>query len=236
MIASLGFLLAAVSIAIADDQFTEMSAFAAVEQAHWAKLSVWLTCVSLVISIAALVCLYFSLLQTRQAVTDTRTLGEAQMRAYVEAVKLEYSKDKGDIVVECQNSGQTPSLLVGVGLEAIRVHETRMYNVLVNRPETPPRKTWPAIAAGRSLFAKLTPDTGSSAVEQLINGLFSENERLLIVGTILYRDVFDIPFQSDFAFFVDPSDVRTFLRPNGKRSAFQKLTPTEFVRALGVKL
>jgi hypothetical protein len=106
---------------------------------------------------------------------EARNLGQAQARAYVEAVALNYSKDDGDLVVECQNSGETPSLLVAVGIEAIKVHETRLYQILAKRPETPPRQNWPGLAAGRSLDAKVKPDTGSSAILDFVGNKFGDD-------------------------------------------------------------
>lgn len=177
-----------------------------------------------IISGIALYFLFRSLQQTQEAPDITKDLGHRQTRAYVEAATLTFSMDDdGDLVVRCQNSGETPSPMVAVGVEATRVSAGNIGHVLkTNRPPSPPRKTWTAVGARGTLRAKVTPLTGHSAVAEFRTGAFDTNERLLVVGTIIYQDIFNQFFKTEFAFFsASPKDG--FLRPNGLSAAYRPI-------------
>lgn len=234
IIVSGGWLLAMVSIAMADSQYDEMSAFAAAAQAHWAQLSFWTTCISLLVSIAALIGLFTSLRQTRLALEQARDLGHAQGRAYVEASDVQFSEDLGCILVSCKNSGQTPSPYIAIGLEAVFTDTMNMDHVLVARTEIAPEKSWHALGAAGGFTAKLTPRTGYSSVQDWLRGVQMKDARLLIYGTIIYSDVFKQYFKTEFAFFTHAGAGRSFLRPHRDLPAYKPLTSDEYNRWLGM--
>lgn len=228
MIIALLSWLAEATGAGAADEYAMRSAVAAEWQSYWAAWAVGASVTSLIVSGIALYFLFRSLQQTQEAVDVTRDLGHRQTRAYVEAATLTFSMDDdGDLVVRCQNSGETPSPMVAIGVEAVRVSAGRIGHLLkANRPPSPPRKTWTAIGAHGTLRAKVTPLTGHSAVAEFRAGTFGLNERLLVVGTIIYQDIFNRFFRTEFAFFsVSPKDG--FLRPNGLLAAYQPMSLQE---------
>ncbi|GAC1046326.1 hypothetical protein [Rhizobium sp. No.120] len=236
IIAIATWLIAMVGEGWADD-YTARSVSASEAQAHWAHVSVWVSAASVVLSSIALLGLAGSLLQTRNTLRETRDLGRRQARAYVEASDIDFSvDDKGDLVVVCHNSGETPSPMVAVGVEAVRVSMQEMYHVLRNnRPPSPPRKTWTSVGAGKPLFAKVTPLRGSSYIEEFQDQQFGLNDRLLVVGTIIYQDIFDEYFTTEFAFF-SHSQLKGFLRPNGMMAAYKSISKEEVERAFGEKI
>jgi hypothetical protein len=212
----------------AADEYAMRSAAAAEWQSYWAAWAVGASATSLIVSGVALYFLFRSLQQTQEALDVTKDLGHRQTRAYVEATTVTFSMDDdGDLVVRCQNSGETPSPMVAVGVEAVRLPSGNIAHLLkANRPPSPPRKTWTAIGARGTLRAKVTPLKGHSAVAEFRAGGFGLNERLLVVGTIIYQDIFSQYFRTEFAFFsTSPKDG--FLRPNGLLAAYEPVSQQE---------
>ncbi|MCJ9668521.1 MULTISPECIES: hypothetical protein [unclassified Neorhizobium] len=211
------------------------SAIAAESQAFWAGASFLITMISLVVSCLALWALFVSLKQTRTALEDTKNLGQRQARAYVEANDLQLSYDQGDLVVICKNSGETPSPFFAVGVEARKVHKSNMYHVLSEIPQATPRKSWAALGKGAEWPAKVTPDTGSQSVREFGENAFNDDERLLVTGTIIYQDIFDRFFRTEFAFFTYNKIRDEFFRPNGHFTSYVELPKSQVDILLGTK-
>lgn len=69
-----------------------------------------LTCISLIVSIAALIALFRSLRQTSRAIQDNREMGEAQTRAYLSVVRLRAPQSGPHaLVYEISNQGASPA-------------------------------------------------------------------------------------------------------------------------------
>ncbi|OHZ40337.1 hypothetical protein BBL07_10475 [Agrobacterium vitis] len=207
---------------------------AAESQAFWASATFWVTVASLLASVAALIGLFFSLRLTRQTLAVTRELGHRQTRAYVEAAGLELSIDKGDLVVICRNSGETPAPFFAVGVEARRVPKSEMYRLLCVKLRVDPSKSWTALGKGSDWRAKVTPPTGSQAVREFGEGSFNPEERLLITGIIIYKDIFGHYFRTEFAFFTHNEADKNFMRPNGQFPAYVEVSNLEASKILGM--
>lgn len=210
------------------------SAIAAESQAFWAAATFWLTGVSLLASIAALIGLFISLRLTRQTLAVTRDLGHRQTRAYVEAVGLELSVDEGDVVVICRNSGETPSPFFAVGVEARRIPKNSMSHVLTLETSVDPSKSWTALGKDSDWRAKVTPRIGSQEVREFRQGTFNQQEQLLITGIIIYKDIFGHYFLTEFAFFSHNGLEKQFMRPNGQFPAYAPLSDLDASRRLGI--
>ncbi|MGM4980931.1 hypothetical protein [Rhizobium sp. 11_C7_N12_5] len=218
----------------AADEYGMRSAAAAEWQATWAFLAMIVSLGSLGVSGVALYFLFKSLQQTRSALDVTQSLGQAQARAYIEASDVQFSDDTGCILVTCKNSGQTPSPFVAIGLEAVSTTKVNMDHALKGRAETPLEKSWAALGAGGEFTAKLTPRTGQSSVQDWFRMPAIKDQRMLVYGMIIYSDVFNQYFKTEFAFFTHrgvKSDK--FLRPHGFHLAYKELTSEEYNRWLG---
>lgn len=226
--------LSAVTGAGATDELSNRTLLAAEAQARWAYVSAVVSACSLLISFGALIGLFRSLDQTRRTLKVTRELGETQARAYVEASDVQFSEDIGCILVSCKNSGQTPSRYIAIGLEAVLTDKINMDRALIARSETPPQKSWAALGAGGTFTAKLTPRTGHNSVQNWLRASQIKDARLLIYGTIIYSDVFEQYFKTEFAFFTHQSAGRGFLRPHRDLPAYRPLTSDEYNRWLAM--
>lgn len=194
------------------------------EMVTWAFSSFLVSLGSLAMSGAALYGLFSSLAQTRTAIKDNRELGEVQARAYVHATEVKIGQTAKPIVV-CHNTGQTPAKFFAIGAELKKVPEGSVTaNAHLSSYEM---KAWPALAGGQTLSVNVDPTDGKNLVYKLVNDQFASKETLLLVGRIIYCDVFDQYFETGFAFYTTPDRKLKFSRPVNSLPAFHKISAAE---------
>ncbi|MCX5579465.1 hypothetical protein [Kaistia terrae] len=175
------------------------------EMAYWARWMFWVTCVSLVLSAVALLSLWTSLKQTREALTTTKALAHAETRAYVHATTAEHYVGNGyKLVIHLENVGATPAPNFNVAAKVIKAKVGEIGETI--------ERALPVSNFGlkgwNSLGPSSKPTTVSIApaevgdndlVSQMAVGL--DGYVFLLVGTVRYSDIYGTFFESDFAFF-----------------------------------
>lgn len=211
---------------LAEAHRNERDVIAQESMAQWTSVmgvtSIMGTLLTLVAAGAALWSVHLSrraLGQAEESVARTVETGEAQARAYVYASAASFSSEGPDILISVTNTGQTPAAYFQAGGEAVLVGDGKVQEAIQIKEYE--KKEWPALGAGTTLKVKL-------AVNQAIISRFqsgkAQGQNLLVMGTILYRDVFGFHFETGFAFYVKPGDGR-FRRPVANLPAFEPTDP-----------
>jgi hypothetical protein len=222
--------------AMFDNITTLIDVHAQVEMARWAKMMTVLTVISLAFSFGALVGIFASLGQTKRSIETTietaavaRNLGEAQARAYVHVSSIKLNGDL-EIIATIENSGATPSPTYFAGCEVKRVKDGQISRsiVLTNYAF----KSWQALPANGSPTIKLSITRG----EEILDEVFSQegsvaaakyiisgaDDNVVVVGNVIYSDVFGNYYQTGFAFYSKPTRA-SFLKPTHLLPAFEPI-------------
>lgn len=175
------------------------------------------TILATTLSAGALIALISSLRQTRQAIADTRDIGEHQTQAYVHAEKMTGTL-RGGVMVTVANTGMTPASHFSITYTAQVVRRGEVFRQYHFRQDR--FVTYSALGPGERLSVGLAiPKTALTRI-----GLFHHGgDLLLITGTILYVTVFNHDYETQFVFFGQasekglafqrsPSNLRTFNR------------------------
>jgi hypothetical protein len=206
-------------------------------QQEMASAAWWMlaaTILATVLSAGALIALVSSLRQTRQAIADTRDIGEHQTQAYVHAEKMTGTFSSG-FMVTVANTGLTPASHFSITYTAQVVRRGEVFRQYHFRRDR--FVTYSALGPGERLSVGLA--IPASALTR--TGLFQHGgDLLLITGTILYITVFNHDYETQFVFFGQasenglafqrsPSNLRTFHRlgPEG-------LLPSQYTPAAPV--
>lgn len=192
--------------------------------AKWAAPTFAVSLFSAMISAGALVGLYFSLQQTRTALTDNRELGEAGLRSYVDVQDVEFSSDGQAIIVRLANTGQTPALGLRVSVRLARVPKGEVStNVeMLGRSDM---KTFSGMGCGdlSTREVRVEPLAGREHIREFTNNIPPKGEMCLVLGRVEYLDVFSKVWATGFAFYragerdhMTPSSASLFLKPRHK--------------------
>lgn len=159
----------------------------------------------------------------RDAVAETSRIGEAQVRAYVSVIGAKFSwigdREYGlpniSTAISINNSGSTPakSVVYHLGSKVISYHDLYRFTC----PDPPHLSPMATIPGGITR-------TETLPVFDIANTLRNYEEKhdlvgmdtkvrdapvLIMWGTVIYTDVFDKSFRSDFAFYINPYDGMT---------------------------
>jgi hypothetical protein len=225
---------------IFEDILMVRSVLAAQSQAASSAAAIWVGIASLVVSLGALVGLGFSLHQTnkslaasRAAARTTEELAKIQSRAYVQVNMLSIAKD-GDLLVSCQNAGETPSPFFAVGATAVRAKDGEIQHTLKLDMGSLDMKSWVALGVREAWPAKIKLSGGISDYDAFKNGTLGVGENLLVRGRVVYQDIFGTFFMTEFAFYANnETSGRKFLQPFGVLAAYKLLTQAEANGFLG---
>lgn len=230
------------------DNFRDLADLKAqMDMAQWAWWMVVLTVISCAVAAGGLFALWISLRQTRQAIrvnqiseADARRLGQADSRAYLHADTLVFSGDGNAAVVTIKNTGSTPATLLAVGCEAkavlpggVRAEVTLSdYNY----------KYWHSLPAGESRKFRVDFTRGSDCVKQNkqsltgLGGLANfdphRKELVLVVGRIVWCDVFGVFLESGFVFYTEDVAREKVKVPNAVLPAFRLIGTKEIPEEL----
>ncbi|AYD01748.1 hypothetical protein [Neorhizobium sp. NCHU2750] len=185
-----------------DEQRQEADLKAQQDVAEWAEPMFYATAASVVMSVFALGGLLWSLRQTNKAIKDNRELGEAAVRAYVEAVRVRFSDDGGAIIVEFINMGQTPvtSFKASIELEAVPENAITTNVRLLAKVNM---KAFDGIGSGdhATRHVRVEPNSGSEVIRSFTLNFPPSGKVCLACGRIDYHDVFGSEWTTGFAFY-----------------------------------
>ncbi|TAW65986.1 hypothetical protein ELI15_17135 [Rhizobium ruizarguesonis] len=178
--------------------------------AYWAFPMFVATGLSVLVSAVALVGLFGSLRQTKRAIKDNRELGEAQIRAYVEAENVEFASDGQALVVELLNMGQTPVVSFDVTTEILAVPEKQISQNI--RLPVGRKKSFDGIGCGDHgrRPVRVKPAAGVELIDEFVGNVPPPGKACLVIGRIDYKDVFDREWTTGFAFYREGG---SFLEP-----------------------
>lgn len=222
------------------DNFRDLADLKAqMEMAQWALWMVVLTVISCVVAAGGLVALWISLRQTRAAIrnnqissADAMTLGQANSRAYLHADHMEFSADGNAAIVTVKNTGSTPATFLMAGCEAKCVIQGGVRDAST-LSEDYTYKYWHSLPAGESRKFRVDFTRGAEFVQQNKQAAMalagsgqrelSRTEFILVVGRIIWSDVFGVFLESAFVFYTEDV-VRAKVRvPNAVLPAFRMI-------------
>ena len=192
------------------------------EMAQWAFATFVVGALGLVVSIFGLAALWASLRQTRQAITNEREIGNAQVRAYL---NIEFEDINtvagGNYPFKIINTGQSPAISVRyVGGQMVLDHPLSVTQgdlITVNPDDTGSKNVIPAgkFITGEAKFDKKPSQSELSIIKA--NG----PKRIYLVIRVFYKDFFKEEHETKLCVFSVASPVA----PLG-------LAPTRFEWAL----
>ena len=218
------------------------------EMARWAKWMLIASIASVLISIAGLFGLFTSLMQTRLAIetsqlsaNDARKLGEAQARAYLHALDLKPSQEPSAMVITIKNTGSTPAKSLYIGCEIKLVPDGKIREAV--QFEKYDYKQWHALPANTERSFKIKVTRGAQYIEEnrefYRNNVVSHEARgrfgnLVIVGKIIWKDVFDEYIETGFVFYTSVIGYGDMKVPAAALPAFSILRRDEIPTAIPV--
>ena len=176
------------------------------------------------VGLAGLMLVGLTLKATRDAVAETRRVGEAQARAYVYAknaeLRHEYASTK--VKLYCANTGQSPARYFRIGIASAVLKLPTGGNITV--PSDLAYKTWTGLGANDIDTVNMYPDDMAMHIYRA--GMAEEPGKVavFVVGRIIYGDIFGDEWESEFSFFVRPPfkhGVRKMSRSTAQLRAYQ---------------
>lgn len=192
---------------------------AQIEAANWAKYSVGVGFLSTAVSLAALIGLFRSLTQTRQAVDSSTIIGKAQTSAYVYVDQVTWGKSVP--IVHCKNGGPTPATYFSIKSDVYKKTLGTITNT-ISFDRTLVGKAWSSLGPG-SVLTAATPISSEKLLIDFAHGKFATDEALVLQGIITYGDVLGDTYETEFVFYAMRHGGK-FLRPVGQVKAFYKVS------------
>ncbi|TBB67727.1 hypothetical protein ELH42_16865 [Rhizobium ruizarguesonis] len=207
------------------------------EMVHYAAAAFWTSVVTGAIGVLTLLGLGWSLSQTERGFRRTleaekaaRELDQAGIRAYVHIDEVSMGSTGRPLVV-CMNTGSTPAKFFAIGADIKKVaYGNLSKNAVLANYEM---KAWPALGGNSQLSVNVNPTRGEEILGEYALQGFGPNECLMIVGRIVYVDIFDRKFETGFAFYNRGTSSKKFSRPVNDLPAFRELTTAEWIRICG---
>lgn len=201
------------------------------DMAYWAQMLFWLTGFGSLISIVGIVLLFASLRQTSKAISDTREIGEKQVRAYIGVVPKmddiaprDFRKGGSpEVSIAVRNSGNSPALnfryAAGFGIQpkGFPTHNGMVVEPVSDGPI--PRTT---VAVDDEVI--ITTRTEITLTDEVISDVVrvGADKRFFIFGVILYDDVFGKPHTTRFCFSMKIGATKEEVERTGIAFAWQQ--------------
>ena len=193
------------------------------EMACWSGFAFMATLASLVVSALALIGLFISLGQTRRSLNITRSLGEAEARAYVHVAHAKHVWESGPapytVLLYLENVGATPAKNFQVGGELKKVRFGQVSESIKIKPYE--MKAWSGLRPGQPhTSVRLDVDEYAELAREFTNSV--KDHYILLLGTVRYQDIFDQWFETDFALYshtttpTGPEHLTKLRRPTTK--------------------
>lgn len=176
------------------------------DMALWGLGTVLVGALGLVISVGGLFMLWQSLNQTRQAISNDREIGHAQIRAYVSVFDFEtiVTDDPRPVIkttIVFKNTGQTPAKKLRVNADWAAGETPFDETLHPHRVEKFDGRG--AVSSGATFFANLNTEKGNfrralggGDIEKVISGEW----KFWVFGVIEYVDVFNEPRKTRFRY------------------------------------
>jgi hypothetical protein len=168
------------------------------DMAEWAYALFLLTMAGLIVSVAGLIFLFWSLRQTRTAIKDNREIGEAQTRAYIyvaDVVIVRRPNNNIQAVISFSNTGQTPAKKVTYAIERIGLFSAGEDEVSFGDGSPESYHEIDDLAPSHSKFYK-TPHKSFTLSDA--ENLKSREISVYVWGVVKYADVFGKKFEIGF--------------------------------------
>jgi len=207
------------------------------EMVEYAARSFWASVVTGAIGVLTLVGLGWSLTQTERGFRRTleaekaaRELDQAGIRAYVHIEEVTMGNTGRPIVV-CKNTGSTPAkfFAIGADIKKVPLDSISKSAVLANYE----MKAWPALGGNTQLSVNVNPTRGEEILKEYALNGFAPGQCLVIVGRVVYVDIFDRKFETGFTFYNRGRSSKKFSRPVNDLPAFRELTTAEWIQICG---
>lgn len=220
---------------------------AQLDMAASASTMTCLTVVSCVIAAVGLYGLWRSLAHTRKAIetnmvtaNDARILGEANARAYLHAESMRLSDDGDAVIINIKNTGATPAPMLSVGWEVKSVPPGRMKDAMIWGSLG--YKGWHSLSAGTDRDYRLEFTQGAEIIAEnrrrlmgtfgLVPSATENTNRVVIVGRIVWNDVFGHYMEAGFAFYTEDIVRNKFKVPAAILPAFRFLEKQDIPRGM----
>lgn len=200
-----------------DADLVDLTSIAQINTANYTLAQVFLSGLSLIISIGGFVFLYISLNQTKKSLMDNERFGEAQTSCYVHAKDARFG-EKGNIILIVENTGITPVKTFRISCDVKFPNDDEIISSIeFNNKKL---KVWSSLAGGASYECALDPEnmdlidlrTNPNMVYQLAaSNIFNWN--ILVYGTIYYQNIHNKIYKTQFAFFVKQTSKNKFRKP-----------------------
>lgn len=225
-----------------DNTATALDLQAQWEMAKMARWMFWATVGSIAIGVLGFCALLISLWQTRSSIktnvttaADARELGEAHARAYLHVDKMRFSTDRRAVIITIRNTGSTPAPMLCAGCEVKKAAPGRVREAIEFGSYS--YKGWHSLPAGTSRDFRIEFQTGSEIIQEnaarldgvigLMPGATEKGDRVVVVGRIVWNDVFGQYLETGFVFFTEDV-VRDPLKvPAGILPAFRRINVSE---------
>jgi hypothetical protein len=176
------------------------------DMATWAVALLWVSGISVLVSVAGIILIYATLHETREMTLATREIGKNQTKAYVAArsARIEFFGDEiATVEVEIENTGQTPCGELICSFEFRFCAFGNVKGEKVYRPffDASGAVSLNHIRAGQSkAISHVVPEKVALMVadDPKRSG---EDELFVLRGSIFYHDVFGDMYRSDYCFF-----------------------------------
>lgn len=189
------------------------------QMACWTTWIFWTSAAGVIVSAFALLGLFRSLRQTRQAIGDAREIGEFQTQAYVLVEKADFGKSNG-IILTIRNTGQTPATHFSVAGTVKRVKRGTISKSLDFTSTN--FKTWSALGSGTSLTVNLGNGNFEDVGAFWKQG-FPADEALIVSGRVVYSTIFNHDHETQFGFYADHDAPDHFRRPVANLRVFWRI-------------
>lgn len=201
------------------------------DMAFWAQAQFWLTATGLAISVFGLIFVWQSLRQTRQAITNDREVGHAQVRAYVMIdmpVPVITPGNAPKVNFNIHNTGQSPAHRVAY-IASFALLPMPLPPTMGHIGGAAPDQDTPqmSIASGEKMIGEALglPPLTQDDMRNLLDG----TQALYVFARVFYRDVFGQSHETSFCGYLgfelipgnqnqDPEPWKVTLHVDNKRS------------------
>jgi hypothetical protein len=225
-----------------DNTATALDLQAQWEMAKMARWMFWATMGSIAVGIFGFGALLVSLWQTRSSIktnettaTDARELGEAHARAYLHVDNMRFSSDGKAAIISIRNTGSTPAPMLCAGCEVKKAPPGRVREAIVFGSYS--YKGWHSLPAGTSRDFRIDFPGGFEIVQEnrarldgiggLMPGVAEQSDRVVVVGRIVWNDVFGQYLETGFVFFTEDVGRGPVKVPAGILPAFRLIDVSE---------
>lgn len=178
------------------------------EMARWTAVMGIVGVIGVPLSILGLLALYFSLRQTRLAISTDREVGHAQVRAYLTAEPKVPTVLEADKIARCEvhikNTGQSPAFHVKyIAAILLEDHPVKPEGGPLIYPDSnQPVRNGSTVASSGDFFAEAR-SRNPIAKDDLNSAMKSDNKKFYVSCIVYYKDVFGVDRETMMTAYLD---------------------------------